>query len=465
MNNIITMELANKIVEKQKEFFKSGLTKSYRSRIKSLDMLYNAIIKNKEKLEDALKADLGKSAFESYTSEIGLVLSDISYTKKHLKAWMRPKNVSSPLFLFPSRGKIEYVPFGSVFIMGPFNYPFQLIIEPLIGAIAAGNCAVLSPSELAPHTSETINKMIADTFPPAHVMCIEGGIESNSNLLHSRFDHIFFTGSTRVGKIVMNAAAENLIPVTLELGGKSPVIVDSSANLKTAAERIIWGKLMNAGQTCVAPDYVLAEQSIFEQITTELISALRRFYGNDPKSNPDFGRIINSAHAERLAQIINKDRESIRCGGNIDIEEKYIEPTILCPGSFDAACMQEELFGPILPIFPYSSKEEACDIIDQYETPLALYIFSKNNNTIKYILDRTDSGGVCINDVISHILNPSLPFGGKGYSGMGAYHGKYSFTTFSHQRSILKKSSKINIKTAFPPYSEKKLKQASMLLK
>lgn len=461
----LTKESAMQLLSAQKDFFKQGNTLSFKYRMEKLQQLYDAIIKYKDRIEYALKTDLGKCQFESYMSEIGIILSSITHAKKHLKEWMKPEKANTPIYIFPAKSYIESVPYGSVLIMGPYNYPFQLLIEPLIGAIASGNCIILSPSELTPTVSNVIKEVITNTFNPNYICCVDGGIENNTILLHSRFDYIFFTGSVNVGKIVMKAASENLIPVTLELGGKSPVIVDHTARLETACERIIWGKLMNAGQTCVAPDYILVNHNIYEAFINELIFTIQSFYGKDIKQSPDFGRIVNHKHMDRLKNILKSDKNFIRFGGKYDDNEKYIEPTIICPDSLDAACMQEELFGPILPVIAYKNLSDALDIINKQETPLALYIFSQENSFIEKILKSTSSGGVCINDTISHLINPNLPFGGKGHSGMGSYHGKNSFLTFSHKRSILNKSTRINIRLAYPPFTENKLKKIIKYLK
>lgn len=465
MNPFVTPEQAQQLLIKQKQFYQQGKTKNYNYRIQQLNRLYQGISQYTDKIEQALYKDLGKSKCESCMSEIGMVLASISHTKKHLKKWMKPQIVKTPMHSFGAKSRIEWEPFGSVLILGSYNYPFQLLIEPLIGAISAGNCCVLSPSELTPTVSNVIQEMIAKIFPPEYVVCVEGGIETNTSLLHTHFDYIFFTGSVNVGKIVMKAASENLIPVTLELGGKSPVIVDKSANLSVICQRLAWGKFMNAGQTCVAPDYVFVDQSIFGQFVEMMKQTITKFYGQQIEKSPDFGRIVNQRHMERLQQILQQDKEYIRFGGSVNLEKRYIEPTILCPDSMQAACMQQELFGPILPIFPYTKLQDALQFINQGETPLALYIFSEDNAIVQEILNKTSSGGVSVNDTISHIINPELPFGGKGHSGMGCYHGHHSFTTFSHKRSVLQKSTSINITLAFPPYNEEKLKKLKGIFK
>lgn len=466
---MIINELSKKDIEiilnNHNVFFNAQRTLNINFRIESLKKLKNAIKNFEREITEALYKDLGKSEFESYATEIGFVLSSIDHTIKNIKKWSKPKRVSTPIHLFPTKSEVIKQPYGVVLIMGPYNYPFQLLIEPLIGAIAAGNCAVLKPSEVSPNVSSIVKKLIDKTFDSNYISCVEGSIETNTSLINSRFDYIFFTGSVLVGKIVMEAAAKNLVPVTLELGGKSPVIVDKTANINVAASRIVWGKTMNAGQTCVAPDYVLVDKNIKDKLIIEMKNSLKEFYGVNIKESNDFGRIINDRHFDRLKSIIEKDKDKIIFGGNYDENSKYIEPTLLDIDSFDAASMQEELFGPILPIITYENIDDAIEYINKNEKPLALYLFAEDKNIEVEVLNRTQSGGVSINDTISHIINPKLPFGGIGNSGMGAYHGKYSFDTFSHERSIIKKSSKINITIAYPPFNKKKLKYVKKFLK
>lgn len=408
----LTETSAHALLDAQKTYFATGATRPLEFRLRQLQALYKALERHAPALEAALKEDLGKSRFESYTSEIGMVLAGISHIRRHLARWMKPRAKFAPVQLFPGRSRVEPVPYGCVYILGPYNYPVQLLLEPLAEALAAGNCAVVSPSELTPHVAEAVSAMLAETFPPEYVCCVPAGIENNTRMLHSRFDYIFFTGSPRVGRIVMQAAAENLVPVTLELGGKSPVIVARDAHLATACERIVWGKLMNAGQTCVAPDYVLVDRSIQEEFLQGLQAAIRRFYGPDAQQSPDYGRIVNEGHIRRLGRILEADREAIRFGGRVDEADRYIEPTILCPNSMDAACMQEELFGPLLPVFAYDDLNGALEIINKGEKPLALYVFSRDKALVRRVLDSTASGGVSVNDTIGHILDPNLPFGG-----------------------------------------------------
>ena len=461
----LTAQTAQSLLDSQREFFACGATLPYVYRLRQLNRLYYAILAHQSQLEQALQQDLGKCPFESYATEIGLVLSSISHAKKHLKQWMKPRQVSTPLHCMPAASRVEYVPFGSVLILAPYNYPVQLVMEPLIGAIAAGNCAVVSPSELTPHVSAVVQKLLNKTFPSHYICCVEGGIPNNTVLLAQRFDSIFFTGSVQVGKIVMQAAANNLIPVTLELGGKSPVIVDGTLPLRLTCERIAWGKFLNAGQTCVAPDYVLVPKALREPFVKEMIATIGRFYGQDPAKSHDFGRIVNQKHLNRLAKILESDKQWLRFGGQIDPEQRYVSPTLLCPDSWDAACMQQELFGPILPILCYDSPQDAIHFINQHEHPLALYLFSRDKAFVKTVLQHTQSGGVSINDTISHLLNPKLPFGGNGSSGMGAYHGKTSFLTFSHKRSILHRDAHVPVRLAFPPYTKQKLDLVRRILK
>ena len=456
----------SKLTEAQKQFFETGRTRDLAFRICQLQLLADAMRKNETVLGEALKKDLGKSAFESYATEIGFVLADIRYTIQNLQKWSAPKRVRTPLYLFPGKSKIQKEPYGSVLILGPYNYPVQLLAEPLVGAIAAGNCAVLKPSELTPHVSEAMYQIVHSTFKEEYIACVEGGVEVNQELLSQKFDYIFFTGSERGGRIVMKAAAENLTPVTLELGGKSPVIIEKTANIKEAARRIAWGKLMNAGQTCVAPDYVLVDESRKQQFLTEMKTAFSHLYGKEIKKNPDFGRIVNERHMERLQKILEQDAKYLFCGGEADTLQRYIEPAILDLGKDqNAASMQEELFGPILPVLSYHKLEDAVRFVNKRAKPLALYLFTKKRSAEKFVLERVSSGGVCVNDTISHLINPDLPFGGVGASGMGQYHGKYSFDTFTHEKSVFYKPADWNLPVCYPPFTKGKMNLVKFFLK
>lgn len=456
----------SKLTEAQKQFFETGRTRDLAFRICQLQLLADAMRKNEAVLEEALKKDLGKSAFESYATEIGFVLADIRYTIQNLQKWSAPKRVRTPLYLFPGKSKIQKEPYGSVLILGPYNYPVQLLAEPLVGAIAAGNCAVLKPSELTPHVSKAMYQIVHSTFKEEYIACVEGGVEINQELLSQKFDYIFFTGSERVGRIVMKAAAENLTPVTLELGGKSPVIIEKTANIKEAARRIAWGKLMNAGQTCVAPDYVLVDESRKQQFLREMKTAFSHLYGKEVKKNPDFGRIVNERHMERLQKILEQDAKYLFCGGAADTLQRYIEPAILDLGKDqNSASMQEELFGPILPVLSYHKLEDAVRFVNKRAKPLALYLFTKKRSAERFVLERVSSGGVCVNDTISHLINPELPFGGVGASGMGQYHGKYSFDTFTHEKSVFYKPADWNLPVCYPPFTKGKMNLVKFFLK
>lgn len=456
----------SKLTEAQKQFFETGRTRDLAFRICQLQLLADAMRKNETVLEEALKKDLGKSVFESYATEVGFVLADIRYTIQNLQKWSAPKRVRTPLYLFPGKSKIQKEPYGSVLILGPYNYPVQLLAEPLVGAIAAGNCAVLKPSELTPHVSKAMYQIVHSTFKEEYIACVEGGVEVNQELLSQKFDYIFFTGSERVGRIVMKAAAENLTPVTLELGGKSPVIIEKTANIKETARRIAWGKLMNAGQTCVAPDYVLVDESRKQQFLTEMKTAFSHLYGKEIKKNPDFGRIVNERHMERLQKILEQDAKYLFCGGEADTLQRYIEPVILDLGKDqNAASMQEELFGPILPVLSYHKLEDAVRFVNKRAKPLALYLFTKKRSAEKFVLEWVSSGGVCVNDTISHLINPDLPFGGVGASGMGQYHGKYSFDTFTHEKSVFYKPADWNLPVCYPPFTKGKMNLVKFFLK
>lgn len=453
----------SKLVNKQKEFFETGKTKDINFRIESLNKLYRAIKKYEGKIGEALKKDLNKSEFESYMTEIGMALSDLSFIKKRVKRWSKDKRVLSPLSQFHARSFIRKEPYGVVLIMSPWNYPFLLCIEPLIGAIAAGNCAVLKVAEDSPYTSQVITEMISETFPEEYIAVVNGDKEVATELLNQKLDYIFFTGGPTVGKIVMEKAAKNLIPVTLELGGKSPCIVEESADLKVAAKRIVFGKYLNSGQTCVAPDYLLLQNSVKEEFEEYIKEYITLFYTNDPLRNEDYTNIINERHFNRLVNLIKG--EKIIHGGDIDRETLKIEPTVLDKITLDSPIMQEEIFGPILPIISFDSIEEVKDIILKKEKPLALYLFTKNKKVEKDILRNISFGSGCINDTIIQLATSRMPFGGVGNSGMGAYHGKYSFDTFTHEKSIVKKYNWIDLPIRYMPYNDFKMKLLKLFLK
>ncbi|MBU3111589.1 aldehyde dehydrogenase [Clostridium lacusfryxellense] len=451
----IDQEAVQSMLNEHNKYFLLGETRDIDFRIAALKKLKNVIKKYEEEIIKALYRDLGKSEFEAYGTEIGFVLDSIGNFIKHLKSWAKTKNVRTPLHQFPSKGYIMYEPYGTVLIIGPFNYPFQLLIEPLIGAIAAGNCAILKPSESTPTVSGLVKKIIEDAFEKEYIRVIEGEKETTSALINSPFDYIFFTGSVPVGRIVMKAAAENLVPVTLELGGKSPVIVDKTANLELAAKRILWGKLINAGQTCIAPDYIFVHKSIKERFIQMLKIEVVNFYGEDASKSSDYGRIVNKRQFDRLATIIENDKNKIIYGGGSNAGALYIEPTIIDKVNWQDDVMKDEIFGPIMPILEYENLDEVIEMINDRPKPLSLYVFTEDKNFETTVLRRISFGGGCINDTISHVASSNMPFGGVGNSGMGSYHGRDSFETFSHRKSILKKSTSMDIKLIFPPYGNR----------
>jgi aldehyde dehydrogenase (NAD+) len=434
----------------QRAFFATGKTKNYDFRIAQLNKLLEIIQANDKLILDAVYADLRKPTIEAYGSEVLITLSEIKYALKHLKTWMKPQKVSTPINLFPSSSYIYTEPLGVALIIAPWNYPFALTIQPLIGAIAAGNCAILKPSEHTPNTSSAIAKIINTNFDPNFITAIEGDIETNQALLTEKFDHIFFTGGTAIGKIVMEAAAKHLTPVTLELGGKSPCIVDVDCNLETTAKRIVWGKFYNAGQTCVAPDYLLVQTSIKSALIEKLLKYVKIFFGENPQQSSDLARIVNDRQFERLVGLLNEGK--ILIGGQSDKCDRFISPTIIDKVSHNSKIMSEEIFGPILPILDYDKISDAIAIVNSHPKPLALYLFSNNKQNQEQILQEVSFGGGCFNDTIMHLGNPELPFGGVGNSGMGSYHGKASFDTFSHRKSVLKNSFRFDLKWRYPPY-------------
>ena len=461
----LTLEYISSILEEHKKFYDTNITRDINFRISYLKKLKNIIEKYEDEVIKALNKDLGKHEFEAYTTEVGFIYRNINDAIRNLKKWAKPKKVNTPIFLQPAKSFIINEPYGTVLIIGPYNYPFQLIMEPLIGALSSGNTAVIKPSEMCPNVSKIILKIISEVFKFEYVSCVEGTLQTSSNLINSAFDYIFFTGSDKVGRIVMESAAKNLIPVTLELGGKSPVIVDKSANIDIAAQRIIWGKTLNAGQTCVAPDYVLVNNLVKDKFIEKAKTTISRFYGDNIQENKNYGKIINEKHFERLKNILDKEKDNIIYGGNYNKESLFIEPTLINKENFIGESMSQEIFGPILPIIGYDNLDDAMRSIKKLSKPLALYLFTDDKNVEKKLLNGISSGGVCINDTITHLVNSYLPFGGVGNSGMGSYHGEESFKTFSHQRSILKKSTKINFTFLFPPYKNRNMKIVKKFLK
>lgn len=438
-----------------KAFFNTHKTKNLKFRKQQLKLLSKNIKNHENELLDALYKDLGKSKVEAYATEIGMLLKSIKLMRKELKNWSKTKQTDTPLYLFPTKSYIKKEPYGTVLIIGPFNYPVQLVFEPLIGAIAAGNTAIVKPSELTPHVAIVIKDIIEDTFDEAYVSVVEGGIEETQTLLSLPFDYMFFTGSEKVGKIVYEAAARKLIPVTLELGGKSPVIVDDTANIKVASERISFGKFTNAGQTCVAPDYILVQRKVKNDLIKALKKTIIEFYGENIEKSPDFGRIVNQKHFNRLNDLIQIHKDNVVFGGNSSKEDLYIEPTLLDNITNDNKIMKEEIFGPILPIITYDNFDEVLEIIQSKSKPLSLYLFSEDENMTHRVVEELSFGGGAINDTLMHLANPNLPFGGVGSSGIGQYHGKYSFDTFSHMKSYTFKSTRLESSLFFPPYKGK----------
>lgn len=428
-----------------------------------LESLKTLIMKKELEIGQALKADLGKSAFETYVTEIGFILEEINYTLKHIDEWAKVKKVKTPITLFPGKSFIHPEPYGVVMIISPWNYPFQLCLSPFIGAIAAGNRVVVKPSEFAAETSAIIKKILSEIFPEDEVVVVEGGLEETQILLKQKFDYIFFTGSTAVGKVMMKAAAENLTPLTLELGGKSPCLIEESADLDIAAKRVAWGKFLNAGQTCVAPDYVLVPKHLQDEFIHKLKFHLHAFYGEDIKSSPDYPRIVNSKHFDRLKELLIDSKIAI--GGELERRENFIGPTIMKNVDWSDKVMEDEIFGPILPILPYENLDEAIKNILNYPKPLAFYVFSEDPQKQQSIIARIPFGGGCVNDTVVHLANPNLPFGGVGTSGLGSYHGQKSFDTFTHYKSLYQQGSLVDIPLRYPPYNEKKLNWIKFFLR
>jgi aldehyde dehydrogenase (NAD+) len=450
--------------EKMQTFFFTGATSTYEFRKKQLIKLRSTIEKYENEISEALHADLHKSAEEAYSTEIGFIYSEISHTLKHLKSWMKPRSVSTPIILFPSSSKIIREALGVTLIIAPWNYPFQLLMAPLIGAIAGGNCAVLKPSEMTMNTSKVITKIVRETFDSNYITAVEGdgAVVVPQMMNDNRFDHVFFTGSIAVGKEIAKLAAPKLVSVTLELGGKSPCVVDKDADVRVAAQRIVWGKFTNAGQTCVAPDYLLVHESRRDELVANMQKSIQSFFGDDPQLSNYYGRIINEKRFDKLSSYL--ENASIVSGGKTSKEQLYIEPTVIDNVTLNQAVMQEEIFGPILPVFTYQKHDEALSLIKKSSHPLALYVFTNNKEVEQLYLDKVQFGGGCINNTLLHLANAELPFGGVGNSGVGAYHGKFSFDTFTRPKSVLKTATWLDLKVKYPPYTGK-LKMMKMLFK
>jgi len=449
-------------VQRLRRTFGSGVTRPLEWRRTQLQRLAALAKENRDRLVEALRQDFGKPTVEAMLADVASVAADANEASKQLKKWMKPERVPTPASQKPGRARIVREPLGVVLIIAPWNYPVQLLLCPLVGALAAGNCAVLKPSELTPHTSAVLADLVPRYLDPDAVALVEGAVPETEALLAERFDHIFYTGGGRVGRVVMEAAARHLTPVTLELGGKSPCIVDETANVSVAARRIAWGKFLNAGQTCVAPDYVLVHESRESELIEELGAAIREFYGEQPKASTDFARIVNASHHERLSQLL-KDGEPV-IGGETDAEQRYIAPTVLRQVALDSDVMTDEIFGPILPVLPVADVDEAIAFASAREKPLALYVFSEDAAVAERVTQETSSGSVCVNHVIWQIANPNLPFGGVGPSGTGAYHGRHSFETFSHRKPVVTKTTRFDQKFAYPPFGRMKTALLKRLL-
>ena len=454
------MNTIEQIVTSQREYFNAGNTLPVAARIKYLKALKADIIAHEKDIFDALKTDLNKSASESYMVEVGMVLEELSYTIKRVKKWAKPHRARSPLAQFPSKSYELFSPYGTTLIISPWNYPFLLSIQPLVGAVAAGNTVLLKPSRASAETSRVMKEIIERVFPSEYVSCIYGE-EANAEVLEQKFDYIFFTGGADVGKKVYQAASKTLTPVTLELGGKSPVVVDETAKIDLAAKRIVFGKLLNAGQTCIAPDYVVAHKSVADKLVACIKKYIDKLYPDALKCKY-FGKIISERHYNRVKGLIDGN---VYCGGGFDDETQKIEPTIIYPATLDDKAMQEEIFGPVLPVLTYSDEKELSDVLSAHPTPLAFYLFTQNKKTEKKLIRSCLFGGGCVNDVIMHIATSRMAFGGVGSSGIGNYHGKASFVTFSHSKAILKKSTVIDMPIRYTPYSKSKDKLVRFFLK
>ena len=438
------------LINRQRKYFRTGATLSVDYRRAQLKALRASLMKHEVDVIDAVYGDFKKPKVEAYTSEIGIIYADIDNAARNVKRWARPRPVVNPPVHIYTKSEVRPEPYGTALIISPWNYPVQLLLSPLVGAIAAGNTAVVKPSEISARTSSVINTIITDAFDPAYVACVEGGVDETRALLDEPFDYILYTGSTAVGKIIMEAAAKHPTPVTLELGGKSPCIVEDPAKLSQTARRIVWGKFFNAGQTCIAPDYVLARRDLKDELLVHMEAAVGEFYGDDPKQSPHYARIISDRHVDRLVSLIEGERAAV--GGVFDKQSRYIAPTILDDVSPESKVMAEEIFGPVLPVLSYDTLTDAVEFVTERPRPLALYFFGTDKQKIERIVRETSSGGLLINDTIIQITHPRLPFGGVGPSGMGAYHGKASFDTFTHYRSVMRQTNLFDLTLRYPPY-------------
>ena len=449
----MTSQEIQALLEKQRVYYRSGATIPVKFRVDQLRKLYETVKKHQNEINDALKSDLGKSHYEGFMCESGLVLTEISYMIKHTRKFAKRKTAATPLAQFHSHSYKQPVPYGNTLIMSPWNYPFLLTLDPLADAIAAGNTAIVKPSAYSPATSKIVEKIIQECFSPEYVAVVTGGRAENAALLDQKFDFVFFTGSQAVGREVLRHTAEHLTPAVLELGGKSPCIVDASANIGLAAKRIVWGKYLNCGQTCVAPDYILCERSIKDEFVKAVVAEIKKQYGNDPLKNKEYGKIINEKHFARLCGLI--DQKKVVIGGNTNADTCQIAPTVMNNVTYDDAVMGEEIFGPIMPILTFDDFDAVVDELKQKDKPLALYLFTSNKKHVKRVTTELSYGGGCINDVVIHLATSNMGFGGVGESGMGAYHGKNGFDAFSHYKSIVDKKTWLDLPMRYQPFKSK----------
>jgi len=448
------MENISHVVKKQREFFRTGKTRDVDFRLQNLKKFKKALWQFEERIYDAFWKDLRKSKYEVFGTEIGMISLELKHHIRKIRRWSRPTRVRADMLNIPSSSRIIHEPYGNVLIISPWNYPLQLALLPLVGAISAGNCVLVKPAHYSENVSRVISELIGSTFPSEYIHVVTGDRTVNQAVLEERYDLIFFTGSPHLGRIVMGKAARHLTPVVLELGGKSPCIVENDAKLDVAVQRICFGKFINSGQTCIAPDHLFVHREVKDRVLQKLAGCIRGFYGDDPEKSPDFGRIINQKQFDRLIELRDSAGKIIH-GGRSNREDRYIEPTIIDGITYDDPIMQEETFGPLLPVLTYDRLEEVIPQIVEHEKPLAMYFFSSSKRKRDLLLSSTSSGGGCVNDTIMHITNPKMPFGGVGNSGMGSYHGKFSFDTFSHHRSILRKTTLFNPTVPYPPYGNK----------
>ncbi|MEM9245244.1 MAG: aldehyde dehydrogenase family protein [Cyanobacteria bacterium P01_F01_bin.153] len=452
------------LVQRQRDFFGLGYTRSLDYRLRRLQELRRALVEEEPRLREALRLDLGKSDFDVLSSEVGFCLAELDVAIKNLPKWMRSQKVGLPLTLLPGSGRIVPQPLGVVLILGAWNYPVQLTLVPLIGAIAAGNCAIIKPSEVAPHSSRAIAELLQRTFDPMYVTTVEGGANTSQALLEERFDHIFYTGGPTIAKVVMGMAARHLTPVTLELGGKNPCIVDETADIEVTARRVVWGKYFNAGQTCLAVDHLWVHSSIKSQLLQQIARTIAEFYGEAPHQSADYGRIVNQYHCDRLQRLIVSGGRIV-VGGQLDPTQRYLSPTVIDEVPLNSPLMQEEIFGPVLPIVPYDDLDSVLRYVNQQPSPLAVYLFSTDGDRHQQFTQETQSGAIVINDAVVQAAAPNLPFGGVGNSGMGKYHGKASFDCFTHSKTVLKRPFWLDVNVRYAPYNSQKLNLLRRLMR